>query len=84
MNPSGLLVFGLLVPIALASDGTCDTSSLLQKGQGAASELSFSQTMTFSSPEFQKLLPEIDDKMVPIKKAKIPGDECLRRPWFPS
>mmetsp|Transcript_6364 Transcript_6364/g.7434 ORF Transcript_6364/g.7434 Transcript_6364/m.7434 type:complete len:216 (+) Transcript_6364:3-650(+) len=79
MNPLSLLVFGtLLVPALACSDGNCETSSLLQKSLGAASELALSQTVTFNSPEFQKLLPEMDDKMMPVVGVQTPGEWCRR------
>ena len=33
------------------------------------------QTVSFSSPEFRQLLPEMDEKMVPIKHAEVKNEE---------
>ena len=33
------------------------------------------ETVSFSSPEFLKLLPEMDEKMVPIDHAKVSDEQ---------
>ena len=34
--------------------------------------------MSFNSPEFQKLLPQMDEKMRPINTARMEDEMCLR------
>eukprot|EP00438_Fugacium_kawagutii_P018680 Skav217885 [mRNA] locus=scaffold67:145231:149306:+ [translate_table: standard] len=50
------------------SAGGAKTSSKLSSSQAG-------QTVAFNSPEFQKLLPTIDDKMTPIKEVHIDGEQ---------
>lgn len=43
-----------------------------------SSQLCPGQSTSFSSPEFQQLLPQMDEKMRPIEDAKVPDEVCLK------
>eukprot|EP00435_Cladocopium_sp_Y103_P057935 s3453_g20.t1 len=68
MSPSDILTLATLAVLLLPVHGHRD------RHEGTTRQWSLSQTVSFSSPEFLKLLPEMDEKMVPIDHAKVPDE----------
>lgn len=71
MSPSDILTLATLAALLLPVYGHRD------RHEGTTRQWSLSETVSFSSPEFLKLVPEMDEKMVPIDHAKVPDEVCL-------